>query len=226
MKPLTKISETTLDSGSLMELWERDGSYFIMVDGFQTDSSFSHGSDDAAAELAASPVKRANQPSFLINGLGLGFRLSELLEQVNKERAEFIVAEPNRDLVRWHETVLKELHPGFLHDPRVVVEPVTALVTARKNPKAFHAILIKSTHARCEMSIGEASDYFSALKQGGLLLVTVSKQDTRLKRTLMKAGFDVSEFAAPVSHKGKKTSFHTIVIARKGQFASPHGRRA
>lgn len=196
-----------------------------MVDGFQTDSSFSHGSDDMAAELAASPVKRANQPSFLINGLGLGFRLSGLLEQVNRERAAFVVAEPIRDLAKWHETVLKELHPGFLRDPRVTVEPVNALVIARKSPKAFHAILIKSTHARCDMSIAEASDYFAALKQGGLLLVTIAKQDTKLKRTLMKAGFDVSEFAAPVSHKGKKTNFHTILIAKKGQFVGPSGKR-
>lgn len=220
MKPLTKLAETTLDSGSLMELWERDGSHFVMVDGFQIASSFSHGSEDVAAELAASPVKRANQPGFLIDGIGLGFQLSGLMNEINREKARFVVAEPSDGLLEWHETWLKELHPGILHDPRVAVEHMSALAVARKNPKAFHGILIKSTHARLNLSVAEASDYFAALKQGGLLLITISKKDTQLKRTLMRAGFDVSEFAAPVSHKGKKTNFHTILLAKKGHFVS------
>ncbi len=219
MKPLTKIAETTLESGARMELWERDDSYFITVDGMQTSSSFSHGSEDAMAELAASPVKRANQPCFLIDGLGLGFQLRGLADQINREKALFVVAEPSYDLVDWHEQFLKDLHPGLLSDPRVVIEPKSALAVARKKSKGFHAILIKSTHDRPELSIAEASDYNAALKQGGLLLVTISKKDTRLKRTLIKAGFDVTEFLSPIAHKGKKTSFHTILIARKGHYA-------
>lgn len=220
MKPLTNIAQTTLESGAPMELWERDGARFIMVDGYQAASSFSHGSDDAAAELAASPVKRANQPTFLLAGLGLGFALAALEREINREKARFVVAEPSADLIHWHRTHLQDLHPGLLDDARVEIEPHSALVVARRNPKAYHAILIRSTHARCELTVAQASDYFAALRNGGLLLVTVAKADTRLKRTLSRAGFDVSEFAAPVSHKGKKTSFHTILLAKKGQFAS------
>lgn len=203
-----------------MELWERDGARFIMVDGYQTASSYSHGSDDAAAELAVSPVRRANQPTFLLAGIGLGFTLAALERGINREKARFVVAEPSADLIHWHRTHLQDLHPGLLDDTRLEVEPFPALVVARRNPKAYHAILMRLTHGRVELTVAEASDYFAALRNGGLLLITVAKPDSRLKRTLSRAGFDVSEFAAPVSHKGKKTSFHTILLAKKGQFVS------
>lgn len=177
------------------------------------------------AELAASPVKRANQPTFLIEGLALGFQLKGLINEIVKEKASFTVAEPTDDLITWHETILKDLHPGLLDDPRVSIEPMNALSIARKHPKAFHAILIKSTHARMDLSIAEASDYAAALRQGGLLLVAVNKSDTKLKRTLIKAGLDVNTFQAPVAHKGKQTSHNIILIARKGHFTGFSGSR-
>ena len=59
---------------------------------------------------------------------------------------------------------------------------------------------------------------FAALKQGGLLVITVARPDTRLSRTLQKAGFEVSTEAVPASHKGKKTAFHTVILGKKGRF--------
>ena len=79
MKPITKLASSTLPDGSVLDLWERDGFHFLLRDGVQTASSFSHGSNEAAAAMAAAPVKRANQPSFLLDGLGLGFTLFALM---------------------------------------------------------------------------------------------------------------------------------------------------
>ncbi len=218
MKPLTKLAETVLPTGSVLELWERDDSYFLLADGVQTSSSFSHGGDDAIASIAAAPIKRANQPIILIDGLALGFLLKGVMEEINKEKASFIVAEPCSALVGWHETILGDLHPGMLHDPRVTIEPMTSLQAARKASKTYHAILTRSTHSRTQLSIGEASDYCAALKQGGLLVILLSRPDKRLERTLQKAGFDVSIDTVPTSHKGKQTSFQTVMLARKGRF--------
>lgn len=67
MKPITKLASSTLPDGSVLDLWERDGFHFLLRDGVQTASSFSHGSNEAAAAMAAAPVKRANQPSFLLD---------------------------------------------------------------------------------------------------------------------------------------------------------------
>ena len=105
-----------------------------------------------------------------------------------------------------------------MHDQSVSVEFTPALQIARKNPKSFHTILSHSTHERMNLSVAEASDYFAALKQGGLLVITVARPDTRLSRTLQKAGFEVSTEAVPASHKGKKTAFHTVILGKKGRF--------
>ena len=204
MKPITKLASSTLPDGSVLDLWERDGFHFLLRDGVQTASSFSHGSNEAAAAMAAAPVKRANQPSFLLDGLSLGFTLFALMDQI--------------PLIDWHKELMNQERPGFLHDPRVSVEFTPALQIARKNPKSFHAILSHSTHERMNLSVAEASDYFAALKQGGLLVITVARPDTRLSRTLQKAGFEVSTEAVPASHKGKKTAFHTVILGKKGRF--------
>lgn len=188
MKPITKLASSTLPDGSVLDLWERDGFHFLLRDGVQTASSFSHGSNEAAAAMAAAPVKRANQPSFLLDGLGLGFTLFALMDQIRREKARFIVAEPCKPLIDWHKELMNQERPGFLHDPRVSVEFTAALQIARKNPKSFHAILSHSTHERMNLSVAEASDYFTALKQGGLLVITVARPDTRLSRTLQKRG--------------------------------------
>ena len=191
MKPITKLASSTLPDGSVLDLWERDGFHFLLRDGVQTASSFSHGSNEAAAAMAAAPVKRANQPSFLLDGLSLGFTLFALMDQIRREKARFIVAEPCKPLIDWHKELMNQERPGFLHDPRVSVEFTPALQIARKNPKS---------------------------KQGGLLVITVARPDTRLSRTLQKAGFEVSTEAVPASHKGKKTAFHTVILGKKGRF--------
>ncbi|MEG0024815.1 MAG: hypothetical protein RR250_02145 [Akkermansia sp.] len=218
MKPLTKIADTSLPDGAMLELWERDGSYFLLRDGVQLASSFSHGNDDAAAELAAAPIKRANQPTVLIDGLGLGFQLSAVMATLNREKASFIVAEPCADLVAWNENQLDFLHPGLLSDPRVMIESMSALDVARKHEKMFHAVLIKSTQGRCQLTIAEASDYCATLKQGGLLILLLSKPDTKLNKVFQRGGFEVTTCAVPSSHKGKQTNYNTILIAKKGRF--------
>lgn len=222
MKPLTKLHETRLPEGTTLELWERDGFHFLLEDGQQVASSFFHGSDDAMAQLAAEPLRKANQPTFLFVGLGMGFVLDAVRNNVNKEKAVFVVAEPNADLVEWHKTTLEPLHPGMLEDPRVEIESLTSLAVARRCPKKFHAILWKSTHSRPRLSISEASDYCAALRAGGLLIMSLSRADKRLERAIQKAGFQVASELVPASHKGKQTSLHTLIIAKKGRYgASP-----
>lgn len=224
MKPLTKLKEAVLPDGSSLELWERDGVYLLLQDGQQVASSFSHGSDDVMTELAVSPVKKAGQPVFLVAGLHLGYILASLELSVAREKASFIVAEPNADLVSWHRKELKHLHPGMLEDPRVKIEYQTPLAVARRSPKVFHAILLRSAHDRLRLSVGEASDYFSSLKEGGLLLISVSRADNRLEKTLQRAGFQVTHELVPASHKGKQTSLHTLVLAKKGHYTSHQER--
>lgn len=226
MKPITKLADTTLADGSQLGIWQRDGYHFLLKDGMQIASDFSFGSDQSMGEYAAAPVKRANQPTFLIDGLNLGHTLFSIMSLINKERAHFVVAEPCAPLVSWHEQFLPDQSGQYLQDPRVQIEYAPGITVARKNSNTFHGILIKHTHDRYNLSIGEASDFASSLKGGGLLIISIARPDTKLTKTLQRAGFDVSTEAVPAAQKGKQNHFHTLVLARKGRFTPFAQRRA
>lgn len=216
MKPLNKLGERQMDDGSVWELWERDGELSLQRDGLPCASSFTHGSEDSMAEIAISPITRAGQPQIMVAGLGLGYGLAKAMECLPKEKARFIVAEPVEEIVAWNREF--SANKAALADPRVTVEPATAADLCRKRTGSLHAILLRHSFARCEMSLSEAQAYFNALKGGSLLAITLSKRDKRLEGTLGKAGFEISTSPVPVSSKGKQTRMHTLLLARRGRF--------
>lgn len=216
MKPLTKLGEKALDNGSVWELWERDGVLTLQLDGLPCANSFTYGSEEAMAELATSPITRAGQPCIMIAGLGLGYGLAKAMECLPKEKARFIVAEPVAEIVKWNREFGE--HTALWEDKRVSTEPATAAELCRKRTGSLHAILLRSAHTRCEMSLGDAQAYFNALKGGSMLVINLSKADKRLEATLRRAGFEVSTTAVPASSKGKQIRLHTIVLARRGRF--------
>ncbi len=216
MKPLTKLGEKVLESGSVWELWERDGVLTLQLDGMPCANSFTYGSEEAMAELATSPITRAGQPCIMIAGLGLGYGLAKAMECLPKEKARFIVAEPVPEIVKWNREHGE--NKALWEDKRVSTEPASAAELCRKRTGSLHAILLRSAHTRCEMSLGDAQAYFNALKGGSLLTINLAKADKRLEATLRRAGFEVSTTAVPASSKGKQLRLHTLVLARRGRF--------
>ncbi len=216
MKPLTKLGEKALENGSVWELWERDGVLTLQLDGMPCANSFTYGSEEAMAELATSPITRAGQPCIMIAGLGLGYGLARAMQCLPKEKARFIVAEPVQEIVKWNREFGE--NKALWEDKRVSTEPATAAELCRKRTGSLHAILLRSAHTRCEMSLGDAQAYFNALKGGSMLVINLSKADKKLEATLRRAGFEVSSTTVPASSKGKQLRLHTIVLARRGRF--------
>lgn len=223
MKPLNKLGEKTLENGSVWELWERDGVLTLQLDGLPCANSFTYGSEEAMAELATSPITRAGQPCIMIAGLGLGYGLAKAMECLPREKAKFIVAEPVAEIVKWNREFGE--NKEVWNDKRVSTEPATAAELCRKRTGSLHAILLRSAHTRCEMTLGDAQAYFNALKGGSLLAINLSKADKKLEATLRRAGFEVSTTAVPASSKGKQLRLHTLVLARRGRFV-PFAERA
>ena len=216
MKPLTKLGEKALENGSVWELWERDGVLTLQLDGMPCAKSFTYGSEEAMAELATSPITRAGQPCIMIAGLGLGYGLAKAMECLPKEKARFIVAEPVAEIVKWNREFSE--NKTLFDDKRVSTEPASAAELCRKRTGSLHAILLRSAHTRCEMTLGDAQAYFNALKGGSLLAINLAKADKRLEATLRRAGFEVSTTLVPASSKGKQLRLHTLVLARRGRF--------
>ncbi len=216
MKPLTKLGEKALENGSVWELWERDGVLTLQLDGMPCANSFTYGSEEAMAELATSPITRAGQPCIMIAGLGLGYGLAKAMQCLPKEKARFIVAEPVAEIVKWNREHGE--NKALWEDKRVSTEPASAAELCRKRTGSLHAILLRSAHTRCEMTLGDAQAYFNALKGGSLLVINLSKADKRLEATLRRAGFEVSTTAVPASSKGKQQRMHILLLARRGRF--------
>ena len=152
MKPLTKLGEKVLENGSVWELWERDGVLTLQLDGMPCANSFTYGSEEAMAELATSPITRAGQPCIMIAGLGLGYGLAKAMECLPKEKARFIVAEPVPEIVKWNREFGE--NKALFEDKRVSTEPASAAELCRKRTGSLHAILLRSAHTRCEMTLG------------------------------------------------------------------------
>ena len=197
----------------MWELWERDGVLTLQLDGMPCANSFTYGSEEAMAELATSPITRAGQPCIMIAGLGLGYGLAKAMECLPKEKARFIVAEPVAEIVKWNREFSE--NKALFDDKRVSTEPASAAELCRKRTGSLHAILLRSAHTRCEMTLGDAQAYFNALKGGSLLAINLSKADKRLESTLRRAGFEVSTTLVPASSKGKQLR---LVLARRGRF--------
>jgi len=220
MKPLQKLAEASLANGSKIELMLRDGSYLLLEDGVQLASSFSHGGDDALANSLATPILRANQPCFLLQGLELGFVLAGLRGLIRKEKARFVVAEPFAEMPKWHKQFLADLHEGQMEDPRVEVQTAELQQVALANPATFHGIAIKSLHTRYKLSALEASQLAASLRGGGFLAILISRADNRLVRTLTHVGYHVDVQQVAANHKGKQTRTHTLILARKGYYTN------
>ncbi len=219
MKALTKLGEAKDSAGTTWELWERDGEYSILHDGIPCYNSFTHGSDDAMAEVGIAPITRAQQPQILICGMGLGYALAHLSQNIKREKAKFIVAEPVPAIIDWNRKygANKDI---VAQDGRVEIEYQSAAELCRKRTGSLHSILLKHTHERCEMSLTDAQAYFNALKGGSSLVIAIGKTDRRLEATLKRAGFKVSFTHVPAASKGKQQRMHTLIVAMRGRFVS------
>lgn len=224
MKPYVQLAECKTPEGEPLELIEHDGAYMICSRGEQLMTSFSHGSEEALAELACSPFRPVNQPRILIGGLGMGYTLSAAAKTLPGKRAKFIVAELTSAIETWNRTHLAHLHPGLLDDERISIEikPVQKIIRQAQN--AFHAVLLdvdngpSAFHGKNNdslYSLRGLREIHQALKDGGILAVWSARSDTAFTKLLRKAGYDVSENTVAAAHKGNKRRTHIIWLARK-----------
>ena len=200
-------------------LYERDGAYFIRVNGLELMTSRAHGSEEDLARLALAKVK-SKKPKVLVGGLGMGFTLRAVLDAVPMS-PDIMVAEILPAVIAWNRNELAHLARSPLEDPRVaVVERDIAEIIAA-GPTAFDAILLDVDNGPAALTVSENERLYGStglaairrcLRPGGILGVWSADPDKAFERRLTKAGFKVSTETVP-ARRGAKGPKHTIFIA-------------
>lgn len=230
MKPWQLLGEAAAPDGTTLTLTRHDREFVIMANGKSLMSSRMHGSEQALAALALGGT-RAEAPTVLVGGLGMGFTLRAALDTL-PPAATLVIAELMPAVVEWNRGVLGPLAGNPLRDPRVQVEvgDVGDLLAASRN--RFDAVLLDvdngpdaftaSTNARLYGDDGLARTR-DALKPSGVLAVWSAWEDRRFEQRLRHAGFTVhvERVRARLKRGGPR---HTLFIARRT--GSPDARRS
>jgi len=213
------IDRAIAPGGSEFTLAKHDHEWIVRVDGRTLMSSRVHDSEESLAEEALARHERPR--SVLVGGLGLGFTLRAVLDEVAAD-ARVVVAELVAELVAWNRTHLAHLHDHALDDPRVevVVGDVVEVIKARAG--AFDVILLDVDNGPVALSSETNQRLYSesgtrachrALLPGGVLSVWSSGPSPRYERRLELAGFEVDVLRV-AAREGSRAR-HVIFMAER-----------
>jgi len=219
MKPQHTIGKASTPDGGEIVLYERDGAYFIRVNGLELMTSRAHGSEEDLARLTLKKIT-GKEPRVLVGGLGMGFTLRAVLDVVPMS-AKVMVAEILAVVVAWNLAELAHLARSPLEDPRVaVVERDVAEIIAA-GPSAFDAVLLDVDNGPAALTVAKNERLYSSaglaairscLRPGGVLGVWSADPDRAFERRLAKAGFKVSTETVS-ARRGDKGPKHSIFVA-------------
>jgi spermidine synthase len=223
MKPNTKLAETTTPDGALLALYEHDGTFCIRLNGEELMNSTVSTSELLLGELAARHVAAHAQPCVLIGGLGLGFTLRAVLDEVGPE-ATVHVAELMPPVVAWNREFMSHLNGSLLDDPRVhlLIQDVWHVI-ARGGRAKYDAIMldidngptafVQKQNSRMYNEAG-LQQIAAALKPGGRVAIWSARPDHGFADRMYDIGFKVEIVPAKL-HANAKRCAYTIYVGDK-----------
>jgi spermidine synthase len=221
MKPFRRLAEATTPDGSVLALFEHDGSCVIRVNGVELMSARRHHSEDALAALACAPLSAQPHACVLIGGLGLGFTLRAALG-ILAPGAHVVVAEIIGAVIDWNRNPDYPLASDALRDPRVEICHADVADVLAQRPGAFDAIMLDVDNGPDPLTTaGNARLYqadgirlaVAALRPGGRLAYWSADDDRAFPGTLRSAGLSVT--ASSVRAHSTTGPKHTVYIAQR-----------
>lgn len=233
MKPYVKLSESTMADGTVFSLHKHDGKFYLKYNGYELMSTALTFSEEMLAEIGCADLlegsggkgKRPAHPRVLIGGLGLGFTLKRTLELVGSP-ATVEVVELMPPLIEWNRTFLVEHNGPLLEDGRTRITQGDLFdVISGKGKGSYDALLLDIDNTPDDLitdgnarlySPGFLAKIRDVITPEGRVAYWLSEPAPKFKKCLMKAGFEVEEFAAK-HHERAKRARHCIYLARRGR---------
>ena len=223
MKPNILLAEAKTPEGGRLTLHEHDGNYCIRLNGEELMNSMVTASELLLGELATARLTRHVGPRVLIGGLGLGFTLKSVLDQVGPDGVVEI-AELLPEVVAWNREHLLGLNGTLLEDRRVklFVEDVWEVLT-RAGQGSFDALVLDIDNGPTAfVQRGNARVYnrkglqriWEALKPGGRAAFWSARPDQAFVHRLEETGFVVQVVPAKLYPNAKRCGY-SIYVADK-----------
>ncbi len=222
MKRFVRLGDAAAPDGTVLSLFEHDGSYVIRVDGVELMSTRRHHSEDRLAELVCRPLAGQARAAVLIGGLGLGFTLRAALAALAPD-ARVVVAEIVGEVIAWNRNPEWALAGDAMRDPRVEVLHADVARVLAESTGAFDAIMLDVDNGADPLTTkGNAALYrdagvrtaVAALRPGGRLAYWSAGNDAAFERLLRRVGLEVE--ATRVRAHATSSSWHTLIVARRG----------
>lgn len=201
-----QIIESIPTEEGILELRRRsDRDFLITVGGRVLMNSLSHRSEVALGQLACAQLKRQPGPRVLVGGLGMGYTLRSVLDNLPADGA-VLVAELNPVVLKWCRGPLADLTAGAVQDPRVRVEIADVALLIQQHARAelsasLDAVVLDlytgpyvRTHKHSDPLYGRFAlqTTRAALKPGGVFAVWGEDYDAGFDKRLRGAGFAVT----------------------------------
>jgi spermidine synthase len=218
--PWVDVARAELPGGEVLTLRECDGAFEIRLNLYELMSSRTTVSEAALARIACGLIHRADA-QVLIGGLGMGYTLRAVLDEVGCE-ARLTVAELVPEIVAWNRGPLADLAGRPLEDARVTVHCGDVVEVLRAHPHVFDCVLMDVDNGpgavlfesnRGLYSAGGVKLVVSALKPGGVFAQWSADRSPDFERVLAEAGCPFER--ADVTLRGDGPA-HTIYLVRVG----------
>lgn len=223
MKPFTILAEAQTSEGRHLKLHEHDGDYFILLNGQQLMNSRASASEHEMARLACEGLREKAHPRILIGGLGLGFTLKGVLDQVGPGAIVHTV-ELIPEIVSWNREYLESVNLGVLDDPRVTItEGDVYEVIARSSQTPYDAIILDVDNGPVAFVLEENRRIYrergvkriiNALTPEGVVAVWSAGKDRSFADRLFKAGLKVDVVGLKAYAKATRDSYY-VFLGRK-----------
>ena len=217
----TLIAESLTPDRESLTLTLEEGHHVVRVRGEVLMSSRVSGSEAAMARLALSDQTGAKVSRVLVGGLGMGFTLRAVLDELEPE-AQVDVLELLKPVVDWNRGPLAAYAGRPLEDPRVevIVRDVLAHLTAVAQP--YDAIILDIDNGPEAFTVAANQRLYTpagltmlhaALRKGGVMVLWSAFRSPKFERLLRRAGFRAERVTVRARGVVRKGARHSVFRA-------------